>query len=149
MEFDRLSNVELLTHVVGKRDARELTDQSLKAMFEGATERVRTRAKLLAAKELVKRYLFDSLEPEAILSKPDTVRQYLVAVFAGLEHEVFYALFLDSQHHLIASEELFRGTLAQTSVYPREVVKRALRHNAASIVFAHNHPSGVAEPSRA
>jgi DNA repair protein RadC len=66
-----------------------------------------------------------------------------------LEHELFIALFLDSQNRLIACEELFRGTLAQTSVYPREVVKAALRHNAAAVIFAHNHPSGIAEPSRA
>ena len=65
------------------------------------------------------------------------------------EHEVFVCVFLDSQNRVIACEELFRGTLAQTSVYPREVVKAALAHNAAAVIFAHNHPSGVAEPSRA
>jgi len=68
---------------------------------------------------------------------------------AGLDHEVFFALWLDAQNRLIAAEELFRGTLTQTSVYPREVVKRALAHNAAAVVLAHNHPSGVAEPSAA
>jgi DNA repair protein RadC len=68
---------------------------------------------------------------------------------ARLEHEVFMALFLDAQNRVIAAEELFRGTLTQTSVYPREVVKRALVHNAAAVILAHNHPSGVAEPSRA
>ena len=70
-------------------------------------------------------------------------------MLAALEHEVFVGLFLDSQHRLIADRELFRGTLAQTSVYPREVVKSALALNAAAVIFAHNHPSGVAEPSRA
>jgi DNA repair protein RadC len=84
-----------------------------------------------------------------LLGSPEAVRDYLSLRVAALEHEVFVVLFLDSQHRLIACDELFRGTLAQTSVYPREVVKAALRHNAAAVVFAHNHPSGVAEPSRA
>ncbi|MDQ2925487.1 MAG: DNA repair protein RadC [Acidobacteriota bacterium] len=84
-----------------------------------------------------------------LLGSPTEVRDYLRLRVAPLEHEVFVVLFLDSQHHLIACDELFRGTLAQTSVYPREVVKAALRHNAAAVVLAHNHPSGVAEPSRA
>ena len=83
------------------------------------------------------------------LSTPATVRDYLRLRLADLEHEVFLALFLDSQHRLITCEELFRGTLAQTSVYPREVVKAALRHNAGAVILAHNHPSGLAEPSRA
>ena len=77
------------------------------------------------------------------------MRDYLRLHLAGLLHEVFFALWLDSQHRLLVAEELFRGTLASTSVYPREVVKRALAHNAAAVVFAHNHPSGVAEPSSA
>ena len=84
-----------------------------------------------------------------LLTNPQTVRDYLRLRIADLEHEAFIVLFLDNQHRLIAVEEMFRGTLAQTSVYPREVVKAALRHNASAVVFAHNHPSGVAEPSRA
>jgi len=83
------------------------------------------------------------------LGSPQAVRDYLRLKIADREHEVFVALFLDSQNRLISADELFRGTLAQTSVYPREVVKAALRHNAAAVIFAHNHPSGVAEPSRA
>jgi DNA repair protein RadC len=83
------------------------------------------------------------------LSSPDTVRDYLRLLLHDRGHEVFVCVFLDAQHRVIASEELFRGTLTQTSVYPREVVKAALAHNAASILFAHNHPSGVMEPSRA
>ena len=86
---------------------------------------------------------------DVTLTSPHAVREYLKLKIADREHEVFVALFLDSQNRLIACEELFRGTLAQTSVYPREVVKAALRHNAAAVIFAHNHPSGVAEPSRA
>jgi DNA repair protein RadC len=83
------------------------------------------------------------------MSSPEAVRDYLRLRIAPLGHECFVALWLDSQHRLIAADELFRGTLAQTSVYPREVVKAALQHNAAAVIFAHNHPSGVPEPSRA
>ena len=84
-----------------------------------------------------------------VLTSPQAVRDYLRLRVANLEFEVFIALFLDSQNRLIAAEELFRGTLAQTSVYPREVVKAALKYNAAAVIFSHNHPSGVAELSRA
>jgi DNA repair protein RadC len=86
---------------------------------------------------------------DVVLTNPSAVREYLRLRIADREHEVFVVLFLDSQHRLIACEELFRGTLTQTSVYPREVVKSVLRHNAAGVIFAHNHPSGIAEPSRA
>ena len=83
------------------------------------------------------------------LTRPQAVRDYLCLRLADRECEVFMVLFLDAQHRLIAAEEMFRGTLTQTSVYPREVVKAALGHNAAAVIFAHNHPSGVPEPSRA
>ena len=83
------------------------------------------------------------------LNSPSAVRDYLRLRLQSLPHEVFVALFLDAQHRVIGIEELFRGTLTQTSVYPREVVKRALHHNAGAMIFAHNHPSGVAEPSHA
>ena len=83
------------------------------------------------------------------LGSPDAVRDYLRLTLAALPYEAFVALFLDSQNRLLAARELFRGTLSQTSVYPREVVKAALAHNAAGVILAHNHPSGVAEPSRA
>ena len=84
-----------------------------------------------------------------VLANPEAVHQYLQLKLGGLPHEVFAVLFLDAQHRLIAYEEMFRGTLTQTSVYPREVVKAALSHNAAAVVLAHNHPSGCAEPSTA
>ena len=83
------------------------------------------------------------------LASPSAVRDYLRLLLGGREHEVFVCVYLDAQHQVIAAEELFRGTLTQTSVYPREVVKGTLSHNAAAVIFAHNHPSGVAEPSRA
>jgi len=83
------------------------------------------------------------------MTSPQVVRDFLRTKLAELPHEVFVALLLDAQNRLVQYVELFRGTLAQTSVYPREVVKTALAYNAAAMILAHNHPSGVAEPSRA
>lgn len=85
----------------------------------------------------------------ASLNSPALVRDYLKLTLTSKEHEVFVCVFIDAQNRVIAVEELFRGTLTQTSVYPREVVKAALQHNCAAVIFAHNHPSGVAEPSHA
>lgn len=106
-------------------------------------------AQLQAVIELARRSLREDVTRDTVLSSPAKVRDFLRLTLAALPHEVFMALFLDAQNRLIACDELFRGTLTQTSVYPREVVKRALKHNAAAAIFAHNHPSGVAEPSRA
>jgi len=88
-------------------------------------------------------------EPGAVLSSPDKVRAYLRLLMQELEHEVFYCLMLDAQNRLIEAQQLFRGTLTQTAVYPREVVKAALACNAGAVIFAHNHPSSLAESSRA
>lgn len=85
----------------------------------------------------------------ASLNSPTLVRDYLQLTLTDKEHEVFVCVFLDAQNRVITVDELFRGTLTQTSVYPREVVKSALRHNCAAVILAHNHPSGVAEPSHA
>ena len=85
----------------------------------------------------------------ATLSSPQAVKDYLCVQLGALEHEVFTVIFLDAQNRLIALKEMFRGTVTQTSVYPREVVKEALSLNAAAVILAHNHPSGAAEPSRA
>lgn len=106
-------------------------------------------AQLQAVLEMSRRALAEELKQGNAFATPGSVRDYLRLHLAGLKHEVFFALWLDSQNRLIASEELFRGTLTQTSVYPREVVKKALLHNAAAVVLAHNHPSGVSEPSSA
>ena len=106
-------------------------------------------ALLKAMVELTRRALLEEVTARAALTSPDAVRDFLRLSLSALQHEAFMALFLDSQHRLLAADELFRGTLAQTSVYPREVVKAALACNAAAVIFAHNHPSGVAEPSRA
>ena len=107
------------------------------------------RAELVAVLELARRALAQQLTQKPLFNTPQAVRDYLQLQLGGLHHEVFAVLFLDSQHRLIALEELFRGTLTQTSVYPREVVKQALTLNASSVVLAHNHPSGTAQPSRA
>ena len=106
-------------------------------------------AQLQAVIEMSRRALGEKMKDSDALTSPATVRDYLKRCLCGLAHEVFFALWLDSQNRLIVGEEIFRGTLTQTSVYPREVVKRALWHNAAAVVLAHNHPSGVSEPSPA
>ena len=104
-------------------------------------------ARLALAVELTGRSLREQMQARDSLASPAAVRGYLRLRLRDLGHEVFWAVFLDAQNRVLAAEELFRGTLTQTSVYPREVVKRALAHNAAGVILAHNHPSGVAEPS--
>jgi len=107
------------------------------------------RSQLVAVLELARRALAENLSQKTLFDTPQAVRDYLQLQLGSRPHEVFAMLFLDSQNRLIVLEELFRGTLTQTSVYPREVVIRALALNAASVVLAHNHPSGWAQPSRA
>lgn len=104
---------------------------------------------LQAVLEMAKRALGEDMKLADALSSPKAVRDYLKLALSRLPHEVFVAVFLTSQNRVIVVEEIFRGTLTQTSVYPREIVKRALAHNAASVIFAHNHPSGEANPSQA
>ena len=106
------------------------------------------RAEIVAVLELARRALAEELKEKALFSTPQAVRDFLQLQLGSRQHEIFAVLFLNSQNRLIALEEMFRGTLTQTSVYPREVVIRALALNAASVVLAHNHPSGAAEPSR-
>ena len=118
------------------KGADALSDAELLAIF------LRTGIRGKSAVDLARDFLTRS-------GSPSVVRDYSRMKLQALPHEVFVALFLDAQNRVIGSEELFRGTLTQTSVYPREVVKRALHHNAGAVIFAHNHPSGVAEPSHA
>jgi DNA repair protein RadC len=106
-------------------------------------------AELQAALELVRRHHLERLQAGPVLGSPRAARDYLVARLRDLEHEVFCCLFLDSRHRLTRCEELFRGTVDGASVHPREVVKVALSRNATAVILAHNHPSGVAEPSQA
>ncbi|CAM4079812.1 RadC family protein [Pseudoalteromonas byunsanensis] len=104
---------------------------------------------LQAVLELSKRYLKERCHRETLFDSPQAVSDYLTIQLRGLSHEVFMALYVDNQNRLIKDEILFTGTINAASVYPREVVKAALKHNAAALIFAHNHPSGVAEPSQA
>lgn len=161
-----LSDAELLaiflrTGVVGKSAvdlARELVQQfgSLTNLFAATEEEFcaihglgqAKYVQLQAVLEMSRRALKEEMQSGDALSSPRAVRDYLQLLLRSRQQEVFMALFLDAQHRVIATEELFQGTLTQTSVYPREVVKRALHHNAAAVIFAHNHPSGVAEPSQ-
>lgn len=162
-----LSDAELLaiflrTGVSGKSAvdlARELLQRfaSLNGIFAASLAEISQVAGMGASKyaqlqaifEMSRRALGESLQQGDLLASPAQVRDYLCLKLGALPREVFVVLFLDAQNRLLADEQLFAGTLMQTSVYPREVVKRALHHNAAALILAHNHPSGVAEPSQA
>lgn len=162
-----LSDAELLAiflrvGVVGKSAvdlARDLLTQfgSLNAIFstsEQALSQVHgigasKYVQLQAIFEMSRRALGEQLQQQDVFNSPQQVRDYLCLKLGSLSREVFLVLFLDAQNRLQASEEMFSGTLMQTSVYPREVVKRALYHNSAAVIFAHNHPSGVAKQSQA
>ena len=139
--------------------ARELvtTFGSLNGLFSASREALcavkgvgeAKYVQLQAVLEMAKRALNEDIKRTDALASPQAVRDYLRLTLSRLPHEVFVAVFLTAQNRVIEVEEVFRGTLTQTSVYPREIVKRALAHNAASIIFAHNHPSGEANPSHA
>lgn len=153
---EAMSDTELLGMLVGINTASQLlrsANGSLsKLLYEclpACDMRPRVRTKLRVATELVRRSLVEPMRQRDALTSPASVRDYLRMTLAGRDYEVFMVLFLDAQHRVIESEEMFRGTLTQTSVYPREVVKRSLVNNAAAVIFAHNHPSGVAQPSHA
>ena len=166
-EVTHATDIDLLTVLIG--DRKKATQLFAKASFslfallhtqphrngdlfcaEGSTSYANDPViKLQAAVELATRSLSEQLTARESLTSPAAVRDLLRLKLAGLPHEVFVCIQLDSQHRVIAIEELFRGTLTQTSVYPREVVKASLRANAAAVIFAHNHPSGVAQPSQA
>jgi DNA repair protein RadC len=106
-------------------------------------------AQLQAVLEMARRHFAETLRRESVLESPLAVRDYLKAMLRHELHEVFGCLFLDTKHRVLAFEALFQGSIDSTSVYPRQVVRRALAHNAAAVIFCHNHPSGVAEPSQA
>jgi len=106
-------------------------------------------ARFVAMKELSQRHMLEGIKPKDILTSSQATRDYLRAKFRDCQSEIFSCLFLNNQHHVVKLEELFRGTIDGAAVYPREVVKRCLHHNAAAVILAHNHPSGIAEPSQA
>lgn len=165
-EVKQASDVELLTAILGNKVTAEVllrkAGGSLFALLqglenqngdlfcaEGSNSYSRDPViKLQAACELAARAITEELKHRECLTSPGAVRDLLKLKLAGLPHEVFICIQLDAQHRVIAIEELFRGTLTQTSVYPREVVKRSLYFNAAAVIFAHNHPSGIAQPSQ-
>ena len=162
-----LSDAELLAiflrvGVTGKSAvdlARDLLTQfgSLSNIFNASIKEINAvhgmgdskYCQLQAIFEMSRRALAEEIKHQDALSSPEKVSDYLRLKLGGQEREVFVVLFLDAQNRVQSQETLFEGTLTQTSVYPREVVKRALYHNAASVIFAHNHPSGIAEQSRA
>ena len=143
-----LSDAQLVQKLIGVRQLRKHYRGTLQPLFTDSNLGPAIE-KCAVARELVLRTFREDLKSRDALASPQAVRDYLRLILARIEHEVFVVLFLDAQHRVIATEEMFRGTLTQTSVYPREVVKAALRHNAAALIFSHNHPSGIAEPSHA
>ncbi len=146
--YAQLTDLALLEKLIGIRQSRQYYRGSLQPLF-ATTQSASANDKCIVAKELVRRWLGEQLKRECLLAAPAAVRDYLKLHFAGQEHESFVVLFLDAQNYLIAATEIFRGTLTQTSVYPREIVKEALASNAGAVIFAHNHPSGCSEPSKA
>lgn len=137
----------LLDHFDGS--LRQLAEARFDQLAEVSGVGPAKATQLMAVVELVRRGLAEELGQGVSLSSPRAVRDYLRLGLEARAHEVFVVLCLDAQNRLVATDEVFRGTLTQTSVYPREIVKLALARNAAAVIFAHNHPSGVAEPSRA
>lgn len=162
-----LTDAELLaiflrTGVKGKSAvdlAKELLTEfgSLKTLLEAGQEQFCASkglgkakyAQLQAVMEMARRHFLEVIQRGDALTSPNSTRAYLSAQLRGYSHEVFACLFLDNQHRVIKFEELFRGTIDSASVYPREVVKQALHYNAAAVILAHNHPSGISEPSTA
>ena len=137
---------DILKHFAGLRGLLT-ADQASFCAFNGLG--IAKFSQLQAVLELARRHLAENLRRGEILRDPAATRRYLSARLRDYPHEVFACLFLDTRHRIIAFEELFRGTINGASVHPREVVQRALAHNAAALILAHNHPSGVAEPSQA
>lgn len=160
MNIQNCSTPDLLSVLVGYEMAKKLSQVPLSVLFGMRANRQEMVCEneaqyvpapiISAAKELLVRALEEDISIHPIsFTTPKAVKDYLRMALGGRQQEVFMVLFLDAQNRLIASEELFHGTLTQTSVYPREVVKRALMHNAAAVMLSHNHPSGLAEPSSA
>jgi DNA repair protein RadC len=143
------STLDLLSRLLGKGIAKRVYRGSLTELFHDETVPDDVKAQLQASREIVQRLLLEDMRQQPLLPNPRSVRDYLAVHYAGMEREVFAVLYLDNRHRLISMEEMFLGTIDGASVHPREVVKRALKLNAAAVILAHNHPSGVAEPSQA
>lgn len=164
---EALSDAELLAiflrvGVTGKSAvdlARDLLNEfgSLNAIFAASEKQISAvhgmgsskYVQLQAIFEMSRRALNEQLQQRDVFKSPQQVREFLILKLGALQREVFMVLFLDTQNRLLASEEIFSGSLNETSVYPREIIKRAMHHNAAAVIFAHNHPAGVAKQSQA
>lgn len=155
--YETLPDHALLSALVGREKADRLLSQakgSLSLVLREASRPYDPRSQLPpsslgAAVELVKRAYLEESTQRSLLTAPDLVREYLKLQLGHIGFEVFYCLMMDPRQHLIAPVEMFRGTLTQTAVYPREVVRLTLEHGAAAVILVHNHPSGHAEPSEA
>ncbi len=128
---------------------RKLLEADMKQFCQGHGLGTAKFTLLQATLEMAKRHLQESLKRGAALTSPENTRDFLTTRLRSYQHEVFACLFLDNQHQIIEFEELFTGTIDGASIYPREVVKKALSHSAAAVIFAHNHPSGITHPSQA
>ncbi|MFH2140170.1 MAG: DNA repair protein RadC [Pseudomonadota bacterium] len=146
--YSSMSDTELLRRLIGSNQARKLYRGSLTPLFAESHDRGTPPEKCLVARELVKRFIGENLHVGCVLTQPENARDFLQVHFAGQEYESFVTLYLDSMHRLITAEELFRGSLSETAVYPREIVKTALKLNAGAVIFAHNHPHGGYKPSQ-
>ncbi|MFM2330588.1 MAG: hypothetical protein RLZZ26_95 [Candidatus Parcubacteria bacterium] len=143
------SDSELVAVLIGKVAAKRWYRGSLGELFQGEALPSRARQKFAAAHELVRRWMHEDLRHGPALDSPGATGRFLLVHYANKEREVFMCLFLDNRHRLISADEMFMGTIDGASVHPREVVKRALQLNAAAVILAHNHPSGVCDPSQA
>ena len=141
--------LDLLSRLLGKRTAKRFYRGSLTELLADETVPDDVKLLLQASRELVQRWMLEDMRQQPVLANPRSVSEYLAVHYAGQQREVFGCLFLDNRHRLICFDEVFHGTIDGASVHPREVVKLALARNAAAVILAHNHPSGVAEPSQA
>ncbi|MFH6566095.1 MULTISPECIES: RadC family protein [Pseudomonas] len=144
------SAVDLARHLLTEFGSlRALLEADLRAFCRQLGLGPAKFSQLQAVLEMSRRHLAERLRRDSALESPQAVRDYLKSLLRHEPHEVFGCLFLDSKHRMLAFEILFRGSIDSASVYPRQVVKRALAHNAAAVIFCHNHPSGITEPSQA
>ena len=144
------SAVDLARHLLSEFGSlRALLEADLRAFCGQLGLGPAKFSQLQAVLEMSRRHLAERLRRDSALESPQAVRDYLKSLLRHEPHEVFGCLFMDSKHRMLAFEVLFRGSIDSASVYPRQVVKRALAHNAAAVIFCHNHPSGISEPSQA
>lgn len=148
--YSSMTDTELLKRLIGVRQAKKLYRGSLTPLFAASSHDKDTPPeRCLVARELVKRFIGEELQHGCVLTQPEAARDFLHIHFAGQDYESFLTIYLDTMNRLITVEELFRGTLSETAVYPREIARSALRLNASSVIFAHNHPSHDSHPSLA